>query len=165
ELGTHNASIVIDAGEAGVKSVPVTLVVKALPPVTPPVMPPPPVTPPVNNPGVTSITNGANFLPGPVVSGSLATLKGTKFSGKSIAVTFDGVAARILYTSDTQINVQVPDGLGAKSSAQVVVTVDGLSSTPMTVSLAFAAPAICATCILNQDFSVNTATTPAPFPT
>ena len=111
---------------------------------------------------MTSITNGANFLPGPVVMGSLATLKGTKLSGKSVAVTFDTIPATILYSNDSQINVQVPDGLGTKTSSQVVVTVDGLSSTPMTATLAFAAPAICDSCILNQDFTVNTATSGDP---
>jgi uncharacterized protein (TIGR03437 family) len=161
--GTYSASIVIDGGLAGIKTVPVTLVVTALPANPTPTPTPTPVPPvPANTPGVTSITNGANFLPGPVVAGSLATLKGTKFTGKTVAVTFDNIPATVLYTNDSQLNVQVPDGLGAKTSAQVVVTVDGLSSTPMTVPLAFAAPAICDSCVLNQDFTVNTATSGDP---
>jgi uncharacterized protein (TIGR03437 family) len=158
--GTYNAWVVIDGGSAGTQSVPVTLIVTALPPTTPPSNPPPVTTPP-NNPAVTSVTNGANFLAGPVVAGSIAAISGSKFSGKSLAVTFDGTAAKILNSSDTQINVLVPDGLGSKTSAQVVVTVDGLTSTAMTVPLAFAAPAICANCILNPDYSVNTATSGA----
>jgi uncharacterized protein (TIGR03437 family) len=154
---------------AGVKSVPVTVVVTALPPTTPPVTTPPvttppPVTPPVNTPGVTSVTNGANFLSGPVVAGSIATVKGTKFSGKSVAVTFDGTPAKVLYTDEGQINVQVPDGLGNKSSAQVVVTVDGQNSPAMTVPLAYVAPAIFSNGILNQDSSGNNATHGAMVP-
>jgi uncharacterized protein (TIGR03437 family) len=156
--GTYSAWVVIDGGSAGVKTVPVTMIVTALPPVTPP----PPVAPPPNNPLVSGVTNGANFLPGPVVSGSIAAIKGSKFTGKVVSVTFDGNAAQILSSTDTQINVLVPDGLGGKSSSQVVVTVDGLSSTAMAVPLAFAAPAICGICVLDPDFTVNTATNGAP---
>ena len=163
--GTYTAQVLIDAGVAGSKAIPVTLIVNALPPAQPPAVTPPPVTPPpapANVPGVTSISNGANFLAGPVVSGSIATIKGTKLSGKDVSVTFDGVAARILYTSDTQINVQVPDGMGTKTSSQVVVTVDGVSSPAMTVPLARVAPAIFANGILNQNGSPNNATNGAP---
>jgi len=160
--GTYTAQVLIDAGVAGSKLIPVTLQVNALPPVTP--QPAPPiVTPPAPavTPGVISITNGANFLPGPVVAGSIATIKGTRFTGKSLAVTFDGVAATILYSNDTQINLQVPESLGTKASAQVVVTVDGVSSPAMTVPLAAVAPAIFANGILNEDSSGNNATSGA----
>jgi len=160
--GTYNAAIVIDGGTAGTKSVPVTLIVSALPPTTPPPTTPPPVTTPSNNPAVTGVTNGANFLPGPVVPGSIASIRGSKLTGKTIGVTFDGTDAKVLSGTDTQINVLVPDGMASKKTAQVVVTVDGLSSTAMSVPLAFAAPAICDNCILNPDFGVNTATSGAP---
>jgi uncharacterized protein (TIGR03437 family) len=155
--GTYNAGVIIDAGAAGAKSVPVTLIVSALPPTTTP-----PAAAPSNNPAVTSVTNGANFLPGAVVAGSIASIGGSKLSGKSVGVTFDGAAATIVSSSDTQINVLVPDGVSGKNSAQVVVTVDGLTSTAMTVPIAFAAPAICNNCVLNPDFSLNTATSGAP---
>jgi uncharacterized protein (TIGR03437 family) len=161
--GTYTATITIDGGAAGTKTVPVTLIVTALPPATtPPPTNPPPVATPVNNPAVSSVTNGANFMPGAVVPGSIAAIKGSKLTGKSIGVTFDGTDARILTSSDTQISVLVPDSVAGKSSAQVVVTVDGLHSTATTVPIAFAAPAICVNCILNPDFSVNTATSGAP---
>jgi uncharacterized protein (TIGR03437 family) len=159
--GTYNAFVIIDGGVAGTQSVPVTLIVSALTS-PPPVTTPPPTAPPSNNPAVTSVTNGANYLPGAVVAGSIASIRGSKFSGKSVGVTFDGTDARILSSTDTQLNVLVPDGMSGRSSAQVVVTVDGLSSTAMTVPIAFAAPAICENCILNPDFSVNNATSAAP---
>ena len=156
--GTYNAQVLIDAGVAGSKLIPVTLQVNALPPVPlPPVVTPPPPAP-VVTPGVTSVTNGANFLPGPVVAGSIATIKGTKFSGKSLAVTFDGASAAILYSNDTQINLLVPDSVRGKASAQVVVTVDGVSSPATTVPVAVLAPAIFANGVLNQDSSGNHAT-------
>jgi uncharacterized protein (TIGR03437 family) len=147
--GNYTAIVTIDAGVAGLKNIPVSLTVMALPPAPPPT---------ANNPGVTSVTNGANFVLGPVVSGSIATIRGTKFSGKNVAVTFDGAPATILMSNDTQINVVVPDGMSGKSSAQVVVTVDGSSSPATTVPLATAAPAIFAGNTMNQDYSLNNAT-------
>ncbi len=48
-----------------------------------------------------------------------------------------------------------------KTSAQVVVTVDGVASAPFTVSLAPFAPGIFANGMLNQDDSVNSAKQPA----
>jgi uncharacterized protein (TIGR03437 family) len=159
--GTYNALITIDGGVAGVKNVPVVLLVNALPPVTPPVVTPPPIVtpPPAVVPGVTSVTNAANRLPGPVVSGSIATISGTKFTAKTtLSVTFDGVSATVLFSSDTQINVLVPDGVAGKTAAQVVVTVDGSSSPATPVSLAAVSPAIFTNGILNPDYSVNNAT-------
>ena len=161
--GTYTAQIVIDAGEAGSRIVPVTLVVNALPPqqpttpttptgpTTPTTPTTPPVTPPVNTPGVTSVTNGANFLPGPVVPGSIATVKGTKFSGKTVAVTFDAIPARVIYTDATQINLQVPDRLAGKSSAQMIVSVDGVNSSSMAIPLTGVSPAIFNNGILNEN--------------
>jgi uncharacterized protein (TIGR03437 family) len=165
--GTYNAIVTVDGGVAGVKRIPVVLLVNALPPVTPPpvvtppVVTPPVVTPPAVVPGVTGITNGANFLAGPVVAGSVATIKGTRFTGTNVSVTFDGIAAKVLFSNDTQINLLVPDGVGAKSAAQVVVTVDGASSPATAVALASVAPAVFNNGILNQDSSANTATSGA----
>src|SRR5437588_87889 len=81
-------------------------------------------------------------VPRPVAPGSLATIMGTRFGGKNVAVTFDGLAAQVLFSNDTQINVLVPAGLGAKSSAQVIVSVDGIQSVSQPVALAPMAPAI-----------------------
>jgi len=149
--GTYKANVVIDAGPlAGNATIPVTLTVQALP--APP--PPPKVT-------VTSVLNAATFSATPLVAGSLATLMGSNFGGKNVAVTFDSLPARLLYTSDTQINLQVPDGLASKNSASLVVSVDGSSSAPQTVMLAPAWPAIFAHGVLNQDNRENTAASPA----
>ena len=62
---------------------------------------------------------------------------------------------------ETQINLRVPEGLGTKASAQVVVTVDGSSSPAMTVPVATVAPAIFANGILNENGSGNNATSGA----
>src|SRR5262249_53226451 len=96
------------------------------------------------------------------VAGSLGTLMGSHLSGKSVAVTFDGAAANLLYTSESQINFQLPMELGSKTSASMVVNVDGSNSAPMVVALAPAWPSIFAGGILNQDNSVNATGAAAP---
>jgi len=150
--GIYQATVIVNAGAAGSQSVPVTLAVTAPPP------PPPPPAPPVS---VTQVLSAASLQAAPLVPGSLSTLMGTHFSGKNVAVTFDGVAASLLYAGDTQINLQVPASLGAKTTASLVVTVDGVSSTPLTVPLAVAWPAVFPHGVLNQDNTENTATAAA----
>jgi uncharacterized protein (TIGR03437 family) len=86
---------------------------------------------------------------------------GSNFNGKNVAVTFDGSPATLLYTSDSQLNLQVPAALGSKATTTMIVTVDGLSSAPQTVPLAPAWPAIFDHGILNQDSSQNSASAPA----
>lgn len=145
--GTYQATITIDAGPvSGAQSLPVTLTVK-----------PSQAAPPA--PTITSITNAADFSLAPLAPGSLATIWGSHLGGKDVTVTFDGVAARLLYASDTQINVLVPSTL-AKMSVPVVVTVDGASAT-LPVAMLPVAPAIFNPGVLNQDNSVNSAAHPA----
>ena len=152
--GTYQARIIIDAGPlAGNATIPVTLTVQAAP-----VLPPAP-TPPVVT--VAAVVNAANFAVTPLVPGSLSTLFGANLSGKNVSVTFDGSAAILLYVGATQINLQVPASLGSKTSATLVVTVDGSSSAPLTVALAPVWPAIFPHAVLNQDYTENKAGTPA----
>ena len=155
--GAYHASITVNAGSAGSQTVPVTLTVQAAPP-TPP-SPPLPAIPAVT---VTQVVNAATFMATPLVSGSLGTLIGSNLAGKNVAVTFDGNPAALLYTGAGQINFQVPAVLGSKTSATMVVTVDGSSSAPMTVALSPAWPSIFAHGVLNQDNSENTSAGAAP---
>ena len=150
--GISLATVIVNAGAAGSFSVPVFLTVTAPPP------PPPPVTPPV---AVSQVLNAATLQVTPLVAGSLATLMGSHLAGKSVAVTFDGMPATLIYVGDTQINLQVPSALGSKNSASLVVTVDGVSSTPMTIVLAPAWPAVFPHGVLNQDNQENTPSTAA----
>lgn len=144
--GVYNATLTINAGSAGTRTVPVTYTLTA------------PAPPPVAVITVSSITNAATLQPGPLVAGSLATIKGQNF-GTTATVTFDGIPAQILYDSATQINLQVPSAVASpKTSSQVVVTVNGMASAAQTVLLAGVAPGVFGT--LNQDGSVNTAATP-----
>jgi uncharacterized protein (TIGR03437 family) len=151
--GTYQARIVIDAGPiAGNVTIPVTLTVQAAP-----VLPPAPIIPPAPVVTVNSVVNAATFAVTPLVPGSLGTLLGANLSGKLVSVTFDGSAATLLYVGATQINLQVPASLGAKTSATLVVTVDGSSSAPQTVVLAPVWPAIFPHGVLNQDNTENKA--------
>jgi uncharacterized protein (TIGR03437 family) len=155
--GTYQARIVIDAGPlAGNVTIPVTLTVQAAP-----VLPPAPIVPPAPVVTVNSVVNAATFAVTPLVPGSLGTLLGANLSGKLVSVTFDGSAATLLYVGATQINLQVPASLGSKTSASLVVTVDGSSSAPLTVALTPVWPAIFPHAVLNQDNTENKAGTPA----
>ncbi len=147
--GTYQASIVLDAGPlAGTRTIPVTLTVT-------------PGQTSVPVPTVLSVSNAASGDETRLVAGSLATLMGSQLSGQIVAVTFDGTAADLLYTSATQINLRVPPALTGKQTSKMVVSVDGVSSAPMTVNLVDSAPAIFPGGVLDQDGAVNTAAAPA----
>src|ERR1019366_8719057 len=146
--GTYQARIVIDAGPlAGNVTIPVTLTVQAAP-----LLPPAPIVPPAPVVTVNSVVNAATFAVTPLVPGSLGTLLGANLSGKLVSVTFDGSAATLLYVGATQINLQVPASLGSKTSATLLVTVDGSSSAPQVVALASVWPAIFAGGVLTPDY-------------
>ena len=147
--GTYNAVITVDAGTAGTQVVPVTFVVSAAPP------------PPVQPPTIASVVNGASFAAAAVVPGSLSTIMGTKLSGKNVSVSFDGMPAQVLFGNDTQVNILAPAELTGKSTAQVVVTVDGVASAAQSVPVAPFAPGIFKSGVLNQDYSPNGQGNPA----
>lgn len=142
--GTYQAAISIDAGIAGRATVFVTFTVTAAPAST--------------KPTVVSVVNAASFVTAPVVPSSLTTVIGSNLLGNSqVFVTFDTFTAVILYNDGSQINVAVPTGITGRSTAQLVVTVDGVSSVPKLVQVAAFSPAIFSRGILNTDYSVNDA--------
>ena len=142
--GLYQATLTIDGGSyAGVRILPVKLTV---------------TSPAVR---IDSISHAATYAQGPSVPGSLAMLKGQHLSGQLVSVTFDGIRAWILYTSDAQINLIVPSELASRSTSQVVVTVDGTQSQPYTVSLAPSNPGIFPNGVANLDGSGNSPTSPA----
>ncbi len=150
--GTYQAILTVDGGpQAGSASVPITFVVTEAP-----VTPPPPT--------VAALVNAATFTAGPAVPGSIATLLGAQLSGKTVVVLFDSSQAQILYDGDKQINVVVPAALGNKSSAQLIVNVDGVQSVPLTVPVAQFSPVIFNGGVLNQDGKLNSPAQPAHLP-
>jgi len=142
--GVYQAQVIISAGSAGSRTIPITVTVD------------PPVAPAIS---ISSVTNAATLAAGPLVAGSLGTIKGVNLAGTNVAVTFDGIVAPILFKSATQINFQVPSALAAKTTSQLVVTVDGVATKPQAVTLAAAAPGIFG--VLNQDGTVNASGNPA----
>jgi uncharacterized protein (TIGR03437 family) len=142
----YQATLTIDAGQAGIQNLPLTLTVTPVPSINP------------SAPQVTAIVNAATWKSGWMVPGSLATVFGARLGGKAVSVTFDGLAATLVYAGDTQINLMVPAALLGQSSTQMIITVDGLSGQPQTVRLTSMSPGIFANGILNQDNSVNSAT-------
>jgi uncharacterized protein (TIGR03437 family) len=85
----------------------------------------------------------------------MTTIMGSAFNGSNLTVTFNNLAATIVFNNDSQINLVVPAGLAGQTTAQLVVSAGGVSSVPSTVSVAPFEPAIFNGAILNQDGTVN----------
>ncbi len=148
--GVYDAAIHVDAGpQAGAVDIPVHLEVKPGPVNAGPA------------PLVLAVVNGASFQAVPLVSDSFATVQGSDLQGSNLQLTLDGIAAKVVYADPKQINFLVPAELAGRTSAQIVVSVNGQSSKPQTVQLAKAAPGIFQPGILNEDNSINAATAPA----
>jgi uncharacterized protein (TIGR03437 family) len=153
--GTYQATVLIDGGPvAGSQSIPLTLTVIAATAAPAPV---PAVA-------VSSVTDAADFHPGPVAPGSLAAVFGSNLAGQNVSVTLNNTPATLLYTGAQQINLRIPPALSGQS-ATLVVTVDSVSSAAFTVPLTAVAPAIFTPGVLNQDNTVNSAVNPAPLGT
>lgn len=111
-------------------------------------------TPSISTGGV---INGASFATGqPVAPGSLISIFGTNLASTAsaatsvplstslggVSVTFNNVAAPLNYVSSGQINAQLPFELTGSSTAQVVVTNNGVVSAAQSLQVASIAPGI-----------------------
>jgi uncharacterized protein (TIGR03437 family) len=84
-------------------------------------------------------------------------------------VLFDGVAAPMIYSQTGQVAAVVPYSLAGKTTTQVTVEYQGVSSAAEPMAVAASAPAIFTLnanglgqgAILNQDYSLNTGLNPA----
>jgi uncharacterized protein (TIGR03437 family) len=144
----------------------------------------PPAVPPVISPG--GIVNAASLAGGVIAPGELISIFGSNFgpSGLDVSVPqnnfvpaalsnvhvyFGGYLGRITARTQTQINVFVPYEVSTATSAQVIVDVDGVTSTPITVPVApsaFGLSTVDASgsgqgAIFNQDGSYNSQSNPA----
>ena len=115
------------------------------------------------------ILNAASLLPGPIAAGEAITLIGSGIGPSNTTVSFDSVAAPLLYADLNQINLVVPFEVSGKASTVLTISNNGQVTPPLTVAVAPAAPAIFtqgATGVgqavaLNQDGSMNTPLNPA----
>ncbi|MBI3894793.1 MAG: S8 family serine peptidase [Acidobacteria bacterium] len=123
--------------------------------------------PTVNSGGV---VNAASFASSGVVAGSLVSIFGKDLDAGGTTVSFSGVNVPVLFSSASQINVQVPFELEGDTSARLVVKVNAVSSAPVTVSLVPASPGIFTQdqngqgpgiILHNSDFSLVTSANPA----
>jgi uncharacterized protein (TIGR03437 family) len=148
--GRYEATVTIDAGPlAGVRSFSVVFIVEPAGPA------------PVQGPVIQSVSHAATMDEERIVPGSLATVKGLRFSGNDVQVRLDGTAARVLFKSADQINFEVPAALGGKSTAEMIVVADGVSSAAKTVQLQAILPGIFPGGVLNADGQANSIARPA----
>ncbi len=91
-------------------------------------------------PGLWVTLAGTN-LAGPPQTWNLDSVQDLPATLGGTVVTFNGAPAALLYVSPTQINALVPSSV-APGKVQVVVQVNGLSSTPFTVTAQPAQPAV-----------------------
>jgi uncharacterized protein (TIGR03437 family) len=138
-------------------------------------------------PGITAVVNAASFSSLTAAPGELITIFGNGIGpstaqqltidaeGKvatslgGVTVSFDGIAAPLLYAAAGQINAVVPFAVGANSSTLIEVEAPGGRTFTVSLPVSAAAPAVFTTtasgsgqgAILNSDMSVNSAAHPA----
>ncbi|HVO96770.1 MAG TPA: BACON domain-containing carbohydrate-binding protein [Bryobacteraceae bacterium] len=136
-------------------------------------------------PQVFIIGNAASGVGGQLAPGEIITIKGSQLGPATpqsftldslkqptlggVGVTFSGIPGTLLYVSSSQINVTVPYEVAGTASTNIVVTYNGVSSAVFTQQVASAALGLFTNnstgtgqaSILNQNYTYNTATTPA----
>jgi trimeric autotransporter adhesin len=143
---------------------------------------------PAAPPPTVTVVNAATFLAGPVAPGEIVTLYGTGIGPNGLTaasldplgpplatalansqITFDGVAAPLLYVSSGQSSAIVPFAVAGKASTIVEVTFQNKLAARATLPVAASSPGLFTMAssgsgqgaILNQDWSVNSTTHPA----
>jgi uncharacterized protein (TIGR03437 family) len=105
---------------------------------------------------------GVAYQPGPQGQAPLALA--------GVQVSFDGLAAPLIYAQSRQINAVAPVELDGRTSTSIRVQYNGIAFGPVVVPVAFAAPELfrlhpgvsTQAAALNQDGTVNSSTNPAP---
>ena len=113
-------------------------------------------------PAISFLANAASQQTGPIAPGEFVTLRGTGLGNVS-AVTFNGVAATLLYRSSEQWNITIPYELEGSSTATLRLATSDGDAKIWTVAVNPAAPGIFTLdtsgvgrgAILNQDNTVN----------
>ncbi len=163
--GVYKGSLVLRPNQAGVApiTIPVTLTI------------------PQGAPLITSVTNAASFLPGPVSAGEIVTVFGSALGPQDLIpahltpaglidtvagatrVLFDGLPSPMLYTSSGQVSAIVPYAITGRASTSMTVEYRGAASAPISLRVADSVPGIFLAssggqaAAANQDGSTNTA--------
>jgi uncharacterized protein (TIGR03437 family) len=140
-----------------------------------------------NAPVITGVVNAASYAAGALAPGELVAIFGQNLGPKALAygafdangnlnadlagseVTFNGVAAPLLYTSANQLAAVVPFEIQGSSTVMVQAGYNGVLSVAQSFPVTAAAPGVFALdasgrgagVILNQDYSVNSPSNPA----
>jgi uncharacterized protein (TIGR03437 family) len=120
------------------------------------------------SPGEIISIKGSGLGPGTPVSFTVGSLTSPTLAG--VGVTFDGFPGTLLYVSSTQINVTVPYEVAGKASTTIIVTYQSVPSAGITqpvgaVSLGLFTDNATGggqAAVVNQNYTYNTAATPAP---
>jgi uncharacterized protein (TIGR03437 family) len=112
------------------------------------------------------VVNAATFTPG-LAPGGIMALFGTGLSGSGTTTTVDvdGAAAQVIFASPFQVNAVIPGGLAPGTHTVHIKSAYGAAQ--QSANFAAVAPVIFligpgAAAIENQDYSINTPTTPLP---
>ncbi len=134
------------------------------------------------------ILSAASFQGGGVAPGLIVTIFGQRIGPDQLVsaqvgndlkfptlvaetrVLFNNVAAPLIYVSAGQVSAIVPYSVAAATTVEVAIEYKGVKSNPVTIPVVAAKPGLFTAnasgsgpgAIQNQDFSVNTASNPAP---
>ena len=118
----------------------------------------------------TGVVNAASYASGSVAPGEIVTVFGTNFGTPgNTSVTFDGTPATLVYVTATQLAATVPYSVSGEQTTSMVISSNGVPSSPATMNVTAAAPGIFSSdasgtgqaAALNQDNTVNGTSNPA----
>ena len=139
-------------------------------------------------PAIGAVVNGASDIAGPISPGEIISIYGTNIGPavpaglvitpqgtvattlSNTQVTFDGIAAPLIYVSSGQINAIVPYEITpGRGTTSVVVSTNGMVSPAVVLQVAATAPGVFTAgqsgsgqgAILNQNNTANSSSTPA----
>jgi uncharacterized protein (TIGR03437 family) len=115
------------------------------------------------------VLNAASFRPGPVAPGELVTILGGRLCENDAAAFFDTTRALILYSSATQVNLQVPLEVAGKKTARLEIRCGPEAAASENVQVAPTAPGLFTmeqgagqALVIHEDGSRNSLVNPAP---